>query len=106
MMFDLLKKSAVQITMLFVEKKSSKTMILSKLHKYAVFMRINLYRHIKYYAEAALLKTWKFAAHNQNMIFFFHELYFFFFYMRLYDYANNATGSIILFCSLRLFLGI
>lgn len=80
-------------------------MILSKLDKYAVFMRINWYRHIKYYAEAALLKTWKFAAHNQNM-FFFYELYFFFFYMRLYDYANNDTGSIILFCSLRLFLGI
>lgn len=27
-----------------------------KLHKYAVFMRINWYRHINYYAEAALVK--------------------------------------------------
>lgn len=79
-MFDLLKKSAVQITMLFVEKKSSKTMILSKLHKYAVFMRINWYTHINYYAEAARLETWKYAAHNQNMNFFSWNLFLFLLY--------------------------
>lgn len=55
-------------------------MILSKLHKYAVFMRINWYRHIKYYAEAALLKTWKFAAHNQNMFFFLRIVFLFLLY--------------------------
>lgn len=74
--------------MLFVEKKSSNTMILSKLHKYAVFMRINWYRHIKYYAEAALLKTWKFAAHNQNMIFFFTNCISFSF---ICDYTTTQT---------------